>query len=124
MTKMRVLVIDETLQEAYAGIFGDAANICCVTSGEAAIQVIRNKPSQWDLIISDQRLAGRIPGRDVYLHLVEYHPQLSTKFVFVAADRDELEGLDIASNRVLPKPFERDQIVDLAKGVFQRHGHA
>jgi DNA-binding response OmpR family regulator len=123
MQKPNVLIIEDEIfvQRMYLRIFKDA-DVSCVASGEEAINLIRDNPSKWDLIISDQVLAGRIPGRDIYLHLVEYHPHLSKRFIFATRSYEELEGLDIAPSRVLPKPFEGYQIVNLARGV-QRHEH-
>jgi CheY-like chemotaxis protein len=119
MSKLKVLVIEDEVpvQEIYLGLFGWSSTTC-VKSGEEAMAVI-NAP--WDLIISGQQLGGRMPGRDIYTHLVAYHPHLSSKFIFITSNQDELEGLPLAPRQLLSKPFDKTQVVDLAQGVFDRH---
>ncbi len=118
MLKSNVLIIEDehASRRVYKKIFREA-KITYVGSGEEAIAKILENPSRWDLIISDQVLAGRIPGRDIYVHLTAYHPHLSRRFIFATKRRDELAGLGIAPNRVLSKPFRRHEMVNALQGT-------
>jgi DNA-binding response OmpR family regulator len=118
MSRMNVLIIEGEIstQQIYKRIF-QRAEVTCVESGEEALIKILENPSRWDLIVADQKLAGRIPGRDIYVHLAEYHPHLSQRFIFATRCGSELAGLDIASDRVLSKPFESYEMVNAVRGT-------
>lgn len=121
MSQLNVLVIEDEapVQELYRGVFGKSAT--CVASGEEAIRVIGSDTAKWDLIISGQQLAGRIPGRDIYTHLVEYHPHLSTRFIFITSNQDELEGLLLAPDQLITKPFDQSHVANLAQEMLERN---
>lgn len=120
MSKLNVLVIEDeaSVQKTYCDLFKEAS-ITCVSSGEEAMREIGQNAAKWDLIISEQRLRGRIPGRDIYNHLVEYHPHLSARFIFITANKDELDGLAIAPGRVVSKPSNKNHLARVARGTIQ-----
>jgi CheY-like chemotaxis protein len=89
----RILVVEDNpfLQRTYRRLLRGSAEVTLFTSGEEALHFLREFGT--DFIISDQNLAGRLRGTDIYRHVRENHPHLARKFLFITASGHEVHQI-------------------------------
>ena len=107
---------DQGMRETIAAILGRDYRVLTVSSGEAALTLLRQE--EVDVMLQDVRLPG-ISGFDVLRHLVLRRSDLLKRTIVMTAATDEsLQFIDRnAVGGVLRKPFEVGSLPDLVAKV-------
>lgn len=118
----RVLVVEdegELLGILSAGLISSGYEVVQASNGSAARQLLDQRPSQFDIVISDLRM----PETNG-LELLEYSKATypATKFIVITAHVDESKDLLFAMgvDDFMLKPFDGEEFIRLVKQVDER----
>ncbi len=117
----RVLVVDDEPQilRLLEAIL-DGHHVTCAASGREAITQIA--ASEFDVLLCDL-LMPDLTGMDVFEHIAAERPALASRVVFMtgaAFTPRARELIERASNPVLHKPFDADQVLDALGPLLSR----
>ena len=120
---MRVLLIedDKMIGAAVQQALRDAAYaVDWVTDGETAIQAVENE--DYEVALLDLGLPAA-DGREVLRHFRKRRRRLPV-IIVTARDRvdDRIDGLDLAADDYLVKPFEIRELLARMRAVLRREG--
>jgi len=118
MSKMRILVADdeEGIRESLSLILGDEYDLDFAADGEQTLAKLTQQ--RFDLVLLDIKMPKR-DGLEVMKRLREAHIDAPI-LMLTAYQSVELakEAVRLGALNYLPKPFEREQILDAVRGVL------
>lgn len=119
---MKLLVVDddEHIISMVSRMLRRDAEITAVRSGEEALAQIAG--SDFDAVLCDMALAG-MSGRAVWDGIQRDAPELAERMVFMsggAITADEQAFLEVVAERLLAKPFRRDELLAVLKRFARR----
>ena len=118
-----ILVIDdeEMILEVISKFLGRQGYMVeVVENGEDAIGLIKDK--HFDLVISDYRMPG-LGGVEFYRELSLIRPDLAEKLIYITGeimDEESISFMKETGVRVLYKPFDIDELVDIVNRIVYR----
>ncbi|MGZ3424257.1 MAG: hybrid sensor histidine kinase/response regulator [Polyangiales bacterium] len=111
--RRRVLVVDDepAVGEAIVRALGELHEVRCVSSGAAAIEVLRESPD-FDVVLCDVMMPG-LDGIAVFEEVQRTAPELARRFVFMSGGAFTARArsfLATCRNPRFEKPFSADQL--------------
>jgi len=111
--RARVLIVDDEvlLLDIIQRVLAPDHDVTTARDGEEALLHIAQQPA-YDFIFCDLMMPG-MSGMDLYARLERTHPELARRVVFLtggAVTTAAMRLLEQASNEVIAKPFDLDQI--------------
>jgi DNA-binding response OmpR family regulator len=88
-------------------------------SGTEGLAMLRS--GKYHGIISDMRTPGGVSGADVQAWVLENHPELKSKMLFITGDTANEETAAILKNTGVPyieKPFRVNQLIALVHAIL------
>ena len=124
MAKLRILVVDdeEGIRESLSLILGQDYDLEFATDGQETLNKLT--ADRFDLVLLDIKMP-KCDGLEVMKRLEE--KQIAVPILMLTAYQSvELakEAVKLGARDYLPKPFEREQILDAVRGILKRHGVA
>jgi DNA-binding NtrC family response regulator len=112
--KKRILLVDDELMLLYSlrRMLSDDYDVTIANGGKKAIDIIDNESTPFDLIICDVSMP-EINGVNFYLYLVEHHPGMEKRVIFMTGGPLSTYLDDFFSKnktKCLNKPFEYEQL--------------
>jgi len=95
--------------------------VLVASSGEEALDVVRERASTIDLLVSDV-VMGELSGRDLAVTLQSSDPSLRVLMVSGTARESILEGLAPGTGTFLAKPFKPSELIDRVHELLARRG--
>jgi signal transduction histidine kinase/ActR/RegA family two-component response regulator len=124
VARPRVLVVDDepSLRQIQRRLLAfENVDVLLAANGEEARSILAAESV--DLVISDLRMPGAIDGRGLIAWIEENQPHLSERIMIVTGDLGGLSTDDatgIPPERVLAKPFTRDEYVSRVRAALNR----
>lgn len=120
MSKLRILVADdeEGIRESLSLILEDAYEVEFAADGQETIEKLA--AGRFDLVLLDIKMP-KYDGLEIMKRLTQ--EQMSVPVLILTAYQSvELakEAVKLGAKDYLPKPFERDQILDSVRGVLEK----
>lgn len=112
-SRIRVLAVDDDplVLGALRRALGVGYDVTGAAEGTEALALVRRE-DPFDVVLSDLRMPG-MDGLELYSRIAALHPDLAARFVLVTGEPlESIVGLP-ASVRVLPKPFDRNELRDV-----------
>ena len=95
-------------------------SLCCVGTGEAALEELATPTAEFDLLILDIMLPG-IDGFEVCRRLRAEGYQIPILFLTArGSDADRILGLQLGADDYLTKPFLVEELVLRVRGILRR----
>jgi diguanylate cyclase (GGDEF)-like protein len=111
-----VLVVDDEplVTATLAKLLGDQFEVVCVASGEAAVEVLKQRTV--DLVLADQKMAG-MTGVELLAWVKEHHPNTVRLLMSgLARFEDALEAINCGQvSRLLVKPWNREELLSICR---------
>ena len=121
MGKLRILVADdeEGIRESLQLILGEDYELDFANDGHETLTKLTSE--RYDLVLLDIKMP-KLDGLEVMKRLKE-QPVSVPVLILTAYQSVELakEAVKLGALDYLPKPFEREQILDAVRGVLARH---
>lgn len=121
MAKVRILIADdeEGIRESLNLILGEAYDLVFATDGEETLAKLTQEP--FELVLLDIKMP-KLDGLEV-LRRLQGTGINTAVLVLTAYQSVELakEAVKLGALDYLPKPFEREQILNAVRGVLTRH---
>jgi PAS domain S-box-containing protein len=119
-TRKRVLVVDDepAVGEAIVRAIGELHDVRCVSSGAAAIELLRER-ADFDVVLCDVMMPG-LDGIAVFEEVQRTSPELAKRFVFISGGAFTPRArsfLATCRNPRFEKPFSADQLNAIVAGV-------
>ncbi len=117
----RILIVDdeEAIQLLVSTILSQ--NDCAVdATGEAEQAFAKLESAKYDLVLMDIRMPG-MSGMELYAGVIEKHPELSGKFIFMTGDSSDLTTRAfLEQNRLtyLTKPFDIETLLEKVSAIL------
>lgn len=119
---LRILIADdeEGIRESLNLILSENYDLAFATDGQEALN--RLTKEKFDLVLMDIKMP-RIDGLEVMKRLKEQQVHIPV-LVLTAYQSMELakEAIKLGAMDYLPKPFERDQILEAVRGALKANG--
>lgn len=120
--KGKILVIDD--EEAVLDLerellFGAGAEVHCAQSGADAIRLLRMQT--FDAIVIDSKMPGEYDASDVYLWVLQNHPEMASRFVFTISHSSEASVrvfLEEYSLTHIEKPFQVSELIATLRRII------
>ncbi len=125
LPKLRILVVDDDAVNRQAMrllLEREGHDVVAVENGLEAIERLGPATDQFDAVITDLQMP-RLGGRALYEQLVEQHPQLAQRLVFVTGDRAREETrrfLDECGQPSVMKPYDFNDLIAAIGKVANR----
>ncbi len=124
MTKKLLIVDDEAhirmlLEQTLEDLEDDGVEFLMADNGEQALELIeRERPN---LVLLDVMMP-KMNGMEV-CQRVKQNPELDNVYIIILTAKgqevDKQKGLDVGANRYMTKPFDPDEILDIAREVLE-----
>jgi len=122
MSKLRILVADdeEGIRESLSLILGEEYELAFAEDGQETIAKLTQE--RFDLVLLDIKMP-KLDGLEVMKRLKEQQVFVPV-LVLTAYQSVELakEAVKLGALDYLPKPFDREQILQAIRGVLKPHG--
>lgn len=123
-----ILVVDDepSLLKTMQRILEPHHEVVLAKGGYAALEFLSRQPERFDVIVSDLSMPD-VNGKDLYFYLLDKHPGLEQRIIFVTGGVDLLhfkQFLTDIKNPCIEKPFTKDQLlymVDKMMSVIVSH---
>jgi two-component system, OmpR family, alkaline phosphatase synthesis response regulator PhoP len=124
MSKKLLIVDDEAhirmlLEQTLEDLEDDGVEFLMADNGEQALQIIEGEKP--DLVLLDVMMP-RMNGMEV-CQRVKQNPKLDNVYIIILTAKgqevDKQKGLDVGANRYMTKPFDPDEILDIARDVLK-----
>ena len=110
----RILVVDDeyairTLVSKILATSGHTVD----TTGEPEVVLLKLENTSYDVVILDMRMPD-MSGMELYAKIIEKHPELTRKVIFITGDTSDLDVRDYLNQNDLPyisKPFDRETLI-------------
>lgn len=106
----RILIIEDndTLRRAYARFLGRGYEVCEAETGEQAVALLES--GEFDVVLSDNDLASKMTGLDVWHWVREHKPHYRGRYIFCTGTDDQ--RLASVEAPVFPKPAQLVELFD------------
>lgn len=111
-----VLLVDDEAsvrRVAAEALRGAGYRVVEATSGEEAVEIARNFPERFHLVVADYSLPA-MNGADAYDRISEFHKDVQV--LFISGDPSSVRQLD--RSQVLDKPFSLRQLLERVSGLL------
>jgi len=124
MSKKLLIVDDEAhirmlLEQTLEDLEDDGVEFLMADNGELALDLIESE--QPDLVLLDVMMP-KMNGMEV-CQRVKQNPELDNVYIIILTAKgqevDKQKGLDVGANRYMTKPFDPDEILDIAREVLE-----
>ena len=119
-SKLRILIADdeEGIRESLSLILGEEYDLTFAADGQETLAKLTD--GKFDLALLDIKMP-KLDGLEIMKRLKQQHRSVPV-IVLTAYQSVELakEAVKLGAREYLPKPFERDQILDAVQGVLVR----
>lgn len=125
MTKKRILIVDDedNILISMKRMLDDQYTIFTASDGAAALELIKQEKSQFDLIFCDLSMP-KMNGAALYLAIVDQYKELEDRFIFMTGGPFggfiEEFGLTKKSP-CMDKPFKKDELNKIIINFFADH---
>jgi CheY-like chemotaxis protein len=122
----RVLVVDDepSLRQIQRRLLSsEGVDVLLAANGDEARHILSGDAV--DLVISDLRMPGESDGRALIAWITEHRPHLAEQMLIVTGNIDGLPfeiACIIPAERVLPKPFTREEYLARVRTALDRSG--
>jgi PAS domain S-box-containing protein len=120
----RVLIVDDeeaitALQQRALEIHG--YQVTPMSSGVAALELIRSQPDRFDLVITDQTMP-KLTGSELIKEIIQIRPDLPIILCTGYSNQiSEEKALEIGASRYIMKPFKMTDIARTVREVLDNH---
>jgi len=115
---LKILYIDDepALRSAFRRLFRQQHDVTIAENAEVALDLL--KKFKFDVVVSDVIMPG-LTGPDLCLKVREFNPDLARRFIFVSGGFDRGTGQKLGSltNRLLMKPYRREDMADAIQAI-------
>jgi PAS domain S-box-containing protein len=117
----RILIVDD--EEAIRLLVSTvlSQNDCAVdATGEAGKVFAKLESASYDIVLMDIRMPG-MSGMELYAGVIEKHPELTGKFIFMTGDSSDLTTrafLEQNKLTYLTKPFDIETLLEKVSGIL------
>jgi signal transduction histidine kinase len=121
--RRRVLVVDDeqALRELQRRLLSRLdLDVLLASSGAEARAMLESE--RVDAVVADVRMPGEMDGIDLFLWVEAELPDLASRFIFVTGgvqDPTLQAVLDRVPDRVISKPFQRDEYLDRVRSLLE-----
>lgn len=125
MTKKRILIVDDEdgIQIVMKKMLDDQYTIFTASDGAAALDLIKQEKSQFDLILCDLSMP-KMNGAALYLAIVKQYKELEDRFIFMTGGPfgGFIEEFGITKKMpCMNKPFSKDELNKVINDFFAAH---
>ena len=117
----RVLVVDDepSLREVQRRLLTlEGLDVVLAANAAEARDVLGRE--RVDLVISDLRMPGSVDGRGLIAWLGQEHPALAERALLVTGDVSGAAAFPVPPERLIPKPFSREEYVARVRAALGR----
>lgn len=126
LTHLPLLVIeDERSVMDFVRMALERSGYACVTANSAAEGIRMLEKTAVSGVISDMRTPGGASGADLHEWIVNHHPELADRLLFITGDtvnEDTMRALVRTGAPYLEKPFRVQQLIDRVEAMFRKSG--
>jgi CheY-like chemotaxis protein len=100
-------------------LVGAGAEVHCAQDGAEAIQLMQIQ--SFDAVVIDSKMPGQYDAADVYLWVLQNHPELASRFVFTVSHAAEPQVRVFLEEHALThieKPFQVSELISVLRRIL------